>query len=61
MIKEEEGAGVTRDGKLNYDDLYTVIIGRVFHFTKRNYYNRILFGKRGTRENTIFKYIYIYK
>ena len=59
MIKEEEGAGVTRDGKLNYDDLYilyvtTAIIGRVFHFTKRNYYNRILFGKRGTRENTIF-------
>ena len=60
MIREEEGAGVTRDGKLNYDDLYiyvtTVIIGSslLIYFAKGNNYNRILFGKRGTRENTIF-------
>ena len=25
MIREEEGAGVTRDGKLNYDDLYIYV------------------------------------
>ena len=38
MIREEEGAGVTRDGKLNYDDLYiyvtTVIIGSFFTLPK---------------------------
>ena len=31
-----------------------------FYFTKRNNYNRILFGKRGTRENTILSLLVLH-